>query len=73
MKKIFLIAITAFVFTACNNNVKTEQDEQKQRDSMDAAQNVKDSLAVEAKIMADMMAEDSAKSSEKVTPETPKK
>ncbi len=59
MKKYFFIAVASVFTIACNNNsaVTEEQTEQHLRDSMDAAQHIQDSLAVEAKMLADMAAD----------------
>lgn len=54
MNKLIIIALLALIVTSCNNTVKTEQDLQQQRDSMDAAQRIKDSLEVEAKMLQEM-------------------
>ncbi len=35
MKKLIILAFVALFFSACSNGVKTEQVEEKQRDSMD--------------------------------------
>jgi hypothetical protein len=64
MKKIFIITLLSIMTLACNNQAKTETDEQKQRDSIDAAQRIKDSLEVEAKMLEDMNAADTTHSGE---------
>ncbi len=59
MKKYIFIALASLFAIACNSNsaVTEEQTEQHLRDSMDAAQHIQDSLAVEAKMLADMAAD----------------
>lgn len=66
MKKYILIALVAISATACNNNsaVTSEQTEQHPRDSIDAAQHITDSMAVEAKMREDMIVEDSSVSAD---------
>lgn len=62
MKKYFFITLASMFAIACNSNsaVTEEQAEQHLRDSMDAAQHIQDSLAVEAKMLADMAADTTA-------------
>jgi hypothetical protein len=62
MKNYIFIALASVFTIACNNNsaVTEEQTEQHLRDSMDAAQHIQDSLAVEAKMLADMAADTSS-------------
>ena len=57
MNKIVIASFLALIVSACNNNAKTEQELQKQRDSIDAAQHIKDSLEVEARMLKDMEAD----------------
>ena len=68
MKKYIFIAVASLFTIACNNNtaVTEEQNEQHLRDSMDAAQHIQDSLAVEAKMLADMAADTAAADTSKV-------
>lgn len=60
MNKYFYIACLTLIISACNENAGTVQDEQKKRDSMDAAQRIKDSMDVEAKMLQDMEADTSS-------------
>ncbi len=65
MKKTIFMAFVGLMAIACNNSSpKAEIDEQKKRDSMDAAQSIKDSLDVEAKMKADMAADTSGAKAE---------
>lgn len=57
MNKFIIVAFLSIMTSACNNQAKTETDEQKQRDSIDAAQRIKDSMEVEAKMLEDMNAD----------------
>lgn len=57
MNKYVLAVALVFMMASCNDSAKTEADEQKQRDSMDAVQRFKDSMDVEAKILRDMEAD----------------
>ena len=68
MKKYIFIALASLFAIACNSNsaVTEEQTEQHLRDSMDAAQHIQDSLAVEAKMLADMAADTTAADTSKV-------
>lgn len=68
MKKYIFIAVASIFTIACSNNtaVTEEQTEQHLRDSMDAAQHIQDSLAVEAKMLADMAADTTAADTTKV-------
>lgn len=62
MKKYILIALVSVFAVSCSNNsANTEELAEKHlRDSMDAAQHLADSLAVEAKMMADMASDTTA-------------
>ena len=68
MNKYIFIAVASIFTIACNNStaVTEEQTEQHLRDSMDAAQHIQDSLAVEAKMLADMAADTTAADTTKV-------
>lgn len=62
MKKIFIYTVWAVSVAACSNNAKTEEQEKKERDSIDAAQKAVDQHYVDSIMQADM-AKDTAQDS----------
>ncbi|GEM_PF-4163031 len=56
MKKILLFSTLAMCALACNNNVKTEEQEARERDSIDQAQKSIDQRFVDSLEAADMEA-----------------
>lgn len=53
MKKILLFSMLSLAAIACNNNAKTEDQEARERDSMDNLQKAKDEEIVKALEAAD--------------------
>lgn len=53
MKKLLLFSMLSMAAIACNNNVKTEDQEARERDSMDNLQKAKDEEIVKALEAAD--------------------
>ncbi len=53
MKKLLLFSMLSLAAIACNNNAKTEDQEARERDSMDNLQKAKDEEIVKALEVAD--------------------